>query len=617
MKISTSFLWFLLVSTAFANVIEFITISREPNSKHQFTLTNEAHDLLSSSQAKIAVVSVIGKLGKGKSFLLNKVLDHPISSGFGVANGLESTTKGIWTTKTPICFNTQREVVPFPATRKDICYLFLDTEGLDDLDNLDGSLDQSLFTLLMMSSSVLIDNVQGKVDAQSLRSISVIHDLSEIFKTHDSYILERPKVLFAIQDTIFESDMKPLVYLLKTLEHHQNSRDKTLRETVRTLLDYDLDVFTFPPPIKDSSLWRKLPEIPTKNLDSVYLDVLENFKKSLFEAPAFKIQNQFASFFEYGNFLANILELFESVDIPSPVSLASAFEAHGKQMITESFNRKFNELLAMRQLPIDETVLEDYIKVSAHAARSQASHLVTADELEKNIEYLSFTLRSINAAKSSTICESLLITIKAQLDASFQANMTPKKVSQLLASMKANLSRTCAGPSKAPTISALEAYCKTNYFNKLVTEYKFDKKSLNLQFGGLLVFLVIYFYIIKHAPKLNSYAIWMSVLLFFARTSIIYFSLPHLLNNIDIFQKEAYRYEVVGELLSLKYFTVFLAIIFTFTFSISRCAAKKDAKYRKAEDYVAKKLSTPVTSHITDPLNLNINTSLIDEEPYL
>jgi hypothetical protein len=81
--------------------IPFITLSFDSDGKAQFTVTEEARDMLTEIEGPLSVISVVGMYRTGKSFLLNRILLGQ-TGGFPVGNTVNACTKGLWIWSKPL-----------------------------------------------------------------------------------------------------------------------------------------------------------------------------------------------------------------------------------------------------------------------------------------------------------------------------------------------------------------------------------------------------------------------------------------------------------------------------------------------------------------------------------
>lgn len=110
-------------------------------------VTEEAKALLSGIRGKICVVSIAGLYRTGKSFLLNRMVEH--AGGFTVAPTQDACTRGIWIWGRPV-------VHQLPSG-EEVNIIFMDTEGLGAL-GVSSEYDARIFSLAVLLSSIVMYN---------------------------------------------------------------------------------------------------------------------------------------------------------------------------------------------------------------------------------------------------------------------------------------------------------------------------------------------------------------------------------------------------------------------------------------------------------------------------
>ncbi|XP_060581783.1 guanylate-binding protein 5-like isoform X2 [Ruditapes philippinarum] len=110
-------------------------------------------------QQPLNIVSIVGTLRTGKSFLLNKLATYGAVSKeacFEIGHTTDAVTKGIWV----MCR-------PHPTQENQVLVL-LDTEGIDDPDKVDIEDDKNLFILATLLSNTLVYNTRGNFDKTTI-----------------------------------------------------------------------------------------------------------------------------------------------------------------------------------------------------------------------------------------------------------------------------------------------------------------------------------------------------------------------------------------------------------------------------------------------------------------
>lgn len=114
---------------------------------------------------KISSIVIVGPYRTGKSFIANRFLGK--MKGFEIGSSVQSCTKGIWIWNQPINISDDTEA------------LLLDTEGLYATDQ-HFDIDQKIFMLSVLLSSVFIFNQRSHITEQSLEDLSLTLNLSKM-----------------------------------------------------------------------------------------------------------------------------------------------------------------------------------------------------------------------------------------------------------------------------------------------------------------------------------------------------------------------------------------------------------------------------------------------------
>ncbi len=160
-------------------------------STHSFALTAEGAQFLTDIKTPLSVVSVVGKIKTGKTFLIHRILMDKKGAISGVGHSQRATTKGIW---------LQRDLLTVEGNESKI--LIVDSEGLGSPEN-DANYDARIFCLAMLMSSLLVFNSIGPVDEASLEGFEFVSQLAKEIKTDDgtkTSIQLFPALLWVLRD---------------------------------------------------------------------------------------------------------------------------------------------------------------------------------------------------------------------------------------------------------------------------------------------------------------------------------------------------------------------------------------------------------------------------------
>ncbi|XP_062047661.1 guanylate-binding protein 5-like isoform X2 [Lepus europaeus] len=142
------------------------------NTNEQFTVNEEAVQILSAITQPVVVVAIVGLYRTGKSYLMNKLAGK--KKGFSVGSTVQSHTKGIW-----------MWCVPHPE-KPDHTLVLLDTEGLGDVEKADDSNDIKSFALAILLSSTFVYNTMSKIDQASMDLLNNVTELTDLLRVRTS-----------------------------------------------------------------------------------------------------------------------------------------------------------------------------------------------------------------------------------------------------------------------------------------------------------------------------------------------------------------------------------------------------------------------------------------------
>ncbi|XP_072889487.1 guanylate-binding protein 1-like [Hemitrygon akajei] len=244
------------------------------NKDGKLQLNPEALRVLQSFEVPMVVVTVVGAARTGKSYLMNCLAGD--KNGFSVDSTVQAHTKGTWMW----CQSHPQ--------RPNEVLLLLDTEGLRDPEKGDSHNDNSIYTLAILLSSVLIYNGKNQIDQQSLQDLHFVTEQSKLIQMKsqpddcDSWDFVRffPEFVWLIRDFTLELEIdgKPVTpneYLehnLQLKDSEINEQDKKYNELRRCIRDNfpSRCCFAFRTP----TLWKKLKqlqELEDKDLDEDFV----------------------------------------------------------------------------------------------------------------------------------------------------------------------------------------------------------------------------------------------------------------------------------------------------------------------------------------------------------
>ena len=248
--------------------IPFITLGFDADGKAQFTVTEEARDMLADIEGPLSVISVVGMYRTGKSFLLNRILLGQ-TGGFPVGNTVNACTKGLWIWSKPLRAKA--------ADGTPVNLLVIDTEGLGSLDA-STQHDCSIFALALLVSSFFIYNSVGSISESAVENLSLVVNLTNFIRVSEAdgggeedgsqFASHFPKFLWVVRDfsllLVDEKgrDISSKDYLETALREIKGFSDKVvgknrIRSMIRAFFQ-DRDCFPLVRPVEDEGLLQDL-----------------------------------------------------------------------------------------------------------------------------------------------------------------------------------------------------------------------------------------------------------------------------------------------------------------------------------------------------------------------
>ena len=201
----------------------------KPDVHHKkLVLVQENLKYLSQVDAPISVVSVVGPLHSGKSFLMNQLMKK--KSGFGVGPSVKPTTMGIWMWGKPAVMqedkgseqtvqsgNTSDQVIEPGGVSQNINVIFLDTEGFA-ANNVSEDYDSKIFAVTTLLSSHLLFNSVKIVNQADIDYLEVLSRQTQLFALRSQMtkskwleslnedLLNFPPLTWVVQDFVQETE---------------------------------------------------------------------------------------------------------------------------------------------------------------------------------------------------------------------------------------------------------------------------------------------------------------------------------------------------------------------------------------------------------------------------
>ena len=271
------------------NLIEF--------NRSNFTLNQEALNILKSIEDDLIIVSIVGKARTGKSYLMNLLLNNNQTkyqgNGFEISSKLSSCTRGIW------LWNTPRQK---PNSSAKI--IFIDSEGTNSVDLSTKTYDSKIFALIVLISSLFIYNTNGNIDEKSINELALASHLSNVVAVNaiedkDLIINElAPKFIWVLRDFVLDKidpktgeEISSDEYLELCLRNKTSNKNKLesnlIRENIIKYFKFR-ECVTLPRPVDQEKDLHKLNKIPFSELKPNFREEFLNLKRKIYETSYVK-----------------------------------------------------------------------------------------------------------------------------------------------------------------------------------------------------------------------------------------------------------------------------------------------------------------------------------------
>ncbi|CEM24662.1 unnamed protein product [Vitrella brassicaformis CCMP3155] len=245
-----------------------------PDESHTQLLINRTNvDRLKQVPAPIAVVSVVGAIHSGKSFLLNQLLGE--RRGFELGYTVDPKTSGLWWWSEPIDVNGTS-------------ILFLDTEGFYG-PNITADYDSKVFSVATLLSSEVVYNSVKLIDQNALDYLEFLTRRSQLFgvRAHtfaNSSVADlveslKPSGLtWVVQDFVQDLNGRSSRRWLEELIDNRNREGKN--GSISDLFSR-VDCVTLPPPSGDASALSRLDQADEAAFERAFVEEMRQFRERL------------------------------------------------------------------------------------------------------------------------------------------------------------------------------------------------------------------------------------------------------------------------------------------------------------------------------------------------
>lgn len=256
------------------------------NNEEQLVANQEALKILSAITQPVVVVAIVGLYRTGKSYLMNKLAGK--EKGFSVGSTVQSHTKGIW-----------MWCVPHPQ-KPDHTLVLLDTEGLGDVEKINGKNDTQIFALSILLSSTIVYNTMNKIDQGAIDLLHNVTEMTDLLRTRNSSDLNKneeladmsffPDLVWTLRDFYLslERDGRAITsdeYLENSLKLKEGSDERTeILNLPRLCIQKFFPVkkcFVFDSPAKRNKLSR-LQTLNSDELNPEFVQELSKFCSHIF-----------------------------------------------------------------------------------------------------------------------------------------------------------------------------------------------------------------------------------------------------------------------------------------------------------------------------------------------
>jgi len=299
-------LFFILLSVLFSKPIHLLA----PDKNHEKIIVSpEAMKFLETLNSPVSVVSIVGPLHSGKSFLTNQLLgENSFELGYYVA----PKTQGLW----------------MDVVKKDNrTIIFLDSEGLF-ASNVSEIYDAKIFSICSLISSYMIYNTVRIIDESSIDYIELLSRRAQLFsyKTQMEYMDTQepfvfPPLLWVVQSFFQDTLQKtPKEWLSSLLEARPKGKSNTMKDLYK-----EIDCETLFIPHKSKSSLKALDKVAYQDLNPLYRQELERIREKVHKAPPKKSFNREISGAELAKFIQVIVKSANANEFPVMPSVWDGF----------------------------------------------------------------------------------------------------------------------------------------------------------------------------------------------------------------------------------------------------------------------------------------------------
>jgi hypothetical protein len=166
------------------------------NSGSAYSLTDEARSFLLSddlANVPLGLLSAVGSYRRGKSYILNRIVDDGRSVTFKTSSTVHAETRGLWLSPKTIQ-NTRGQTI-----------IVVDSEGVGSTD-VTADHDRAILALVLLLSSAVIYNNSGPVTSSTLDELQLAAKIGQMLQsdaassTVGGFTVASPQLLFLLRD---------------------------------------------------------------------------------------------------------------------------------------------------------------------------------------------------------------------------------------------------------------------------------------------------------------------------------------------------------------------------------------------------------------------------------
>ncbi|XP_077602159.1 guanylate-binding protein 6-like [Crocuta crocuta] len=346
------------------------------NQEEQLNLNPKALWILNNISQPVVVVGIVGLYRTGKSYLMNRLAGQ--NHGFPLGSTVKSKTKGIW-----------MWCVPHPS-KLNHTLVFLDTEGLGNLEKEDWKNDSWIFALTVLLSSTLIYNSVGTINHQALEQLHYMTELTQLVRAKSSseyngvedsakFVSFFPDFIWALRD--FALEMKINGYSITEDEYLEDAlkllpgtnpkiqNSNMSRECIRQFFP-KRKCFIFDRPSNDKNLLVHIENVPEDQLDSSFREQSNKFRTYIFTHTKTKTLGE--GIIVTGNRLGTLLKAYvhaiRTGEVPCLENVVTTLAQRENSVAVQKAADHYSEQMAQRvRFPTD--TLQELLDVHADCER--------------------------------------------------------------------------------------------------------------------------------------------------------------------------------------------------------------------------------------------------------